>query len=120
MRVAHSRSGFECIHPGTLRTSRGVDSRMRTRPSSLTPTAALSGIWGLLLIAFVVAALYFGRIRVCANRPGHPDHVFTFEVGHSPGALDRAHRGCVSDGHCDVHHFRRSELGYRPPGYRSG
>ena len=38
-----------------------VDSRMRTRPSSLTPTAALSGIWGLLLIAFVVAALYFGR-----------------------------------------------------------
>lgn len=38
-----------------------VDSRMRTRPSSLTPTAALSGIWGLLLIAFVVAALYFGQ-----------------------------------------------------------
>src|SRR6516225_7793628 len=34
---------------------------MRTRSSSLTPTAALSGIWGLLLIAFVVAALYFGR-----------------------------------------------------------
>src|SRR5215468_9726449 len=34
---------------------------MRTRPSVLTPTAALSGIWGLLLIAFVVAALYFGR-----------------------------------------------------------
>jgi len=34
---------------------------MRTRPSSLTPAAALSGIWGLLLIAFVVAALYFGR-----------------------------------------------------------
>jgi predicted PurR-regulated permease PerM len=34
---------------------------MRTRPSSLTPTAALSGIWGLLLLAFVVAALYFGR-----------------------------------------------------------
>jgi predicted PurR-regulated permease PerM/methylmalonyl-CoA mutase cobalamin-binding subunit len=34
---------------------------MRTRLSSLTPTAALSGIWGLLLIAFVVAALYFGR-----------------------------------------------------------
>jgi predicted PurR-regulated permease PerM/GAF domain-containing protein len=33
---------------------------MRTRPSSLTPAAALSGIWGLLLIAFVVAALYFG------------------------------------------------------------
>src|SRR4030095_10053958 len=38
-----------------------VDSRMRTRPSLLTPTAALSGIWGLLLIAFVVAVLYFGR-----------------------------------------------------------
>jgi len=34
---------------------------MRTRPSSLTTTAALSGIWALLLIAFVVAALYFGR-----------------------------------------------------------
>src|SRR5215813_12233830 len=34
---------------------------MRTRPSSLTPTVALSGIWGLLLIAFVVALLYFGR-----------------------------------------------------------
>jgi predicted PurR-regulated permease PerM/GAF domain-containing protein len=34
---------------------------MRTRPSSLTPAAALRGIWGLLLIAFVVAALYFGR-----------------------------------------------------------
>ena len=38
-----------------------VDSRMRTRPSLLTPAAALSGIWGLLLLAFVVAALYFGR-----------------------------------------------------------
>src|SRR5260370_16208054 len=34
---------------------------MRTGTSSLTPPAALSGIWGLLLIAFVVAALYFGR-----------------------------------------------------------
>jgi predicted PurR-regulated permease PerM len=34
---------------------------MRTRPSSLTPAAALSGIWGLLLLAFVVATLYFGR-----------------------------------------------------------
>ena len=34
---------------------------MRTRPSSLTPAAALSGIWGLLLLVFVVAALYFGR-----------------------------------------------------------
>jgi predicted PurR-regulated permease PerM/methylmalonyl-CoA mutase cobalamin-binding subunit len=34
---------------------------MRTRPSSITPSAALSGIWGLLLLAFVVAALYFGR-----------------------------------------------------------
>ena len=38
-----------------------VDSRMRTRPSSLAPSAALSGIWGLLLLAFVVVALYFGR-----------------------------------------------------------
>ena len=34
---------------------------MRTRASSITPSAALSGIWALLLIAFVVAALYFGR-----------------------------------------------------------
>src|SRR5256885_3112144 len=34
---------------------------MRTRPSSITPSAALSGIWALLLIVFVVAALYFGR-----------------------------------------------------------
>jgi predicted PurR-regulated permease PerM/methylmalonyl-CoA mutase cobalamin-binding subunit len=34
---------------------------MRTRPLSLTPAAALSGIWGLLLLAFTVAALYFGR-----------------------------------------------------------
>jgi len=34
---------------------------MRTRPSSLTPAATLSGIWALLLTAFVVAALYFGR-----------------------------------------------------------
>jgi predicted PurR-regulated permease PerM/methylmalonyl-CoA mutase cobalamin-binding subunit len=34
---------------------------MRTRTSSITPSAALSGIWALLLLAFVVAALYFGR-----------------------------------------------------------
>src|SRR5690349_1883508 len=34
---------------------------MRTQTPSLTPSAALTGIWGLLLIAFVVAALYFGR-----------------------------------------------------------
>ena len=34
---------------------------MRTRPSLLTPAVALSSIWGLLLLAFVVAALYFGR-----------------------------------------------------------
>ena len=47
--------------PRTTERTGGVDSRIRTRPSSLTPTAALSGIWGLLLIAFVVAALYFGR-----------------------------------------------------------
>lgn len=45
----------------TTERAGAVDSRMRTRLSSLTPTAALSGIWGLLLIAFVVAALYFGR-----------------------------------------------------------
>src|SRR5436309_10300210 len=34
---------------------------MRTRPSLLTPAVALSSIWGLLLLAFVIAALYFGR-----------------------------------------------------------
>jgi predicted PurR-regulated permease PerM/methylmalonyl-CoA mutase cobalamin-binding subunit len=34
---------------------------MRTRSSSLTPAVALSSIWGLLLLAFVVGALYFGR-----------------------------------------------------------
>src|SRR5438552_511810 len=34
---------------------------MRIRPSSITPSAALSGIWALLLVVFVVAALYFGR-----------------------------------------------------------
>src|SRR5215467_4433046 len=34
---------------------------MRTRLSSITPSASLTGIWALLLIAFVVAALYFGR-----------------------------------------------------------
>ena len=49
------------MHLPDDRTSRAIDSRMRTRPSSLTPSAALSGIWGLLLLAFVVAALYFGR-----------------------------------------------------------
>ena len=35
--------------------------QMRTQSSSLTPAAALTGIWGLLLLALVVAALYFGR-----------------------------------------------------------
>jgi len=34
---------------------------MRTRSSSLTPAVALGSIWGLLLLAFVVTALYFGR-----------------------------------------------------------
>src|SRR6266487_3241457 len=34
---------------------------MPTRSSSLTPAVALSSIWGLLLLAFVVAALYVGR-----------------------------------------------------------
>jgi predicted PurR-regulated permease PerM/methylmalonyl-CoA mutase cobalamin-binding subunit len=34
---------------------------MRTRTSSVTPSAALSGIWALLLIVFVVTALYFSR-----------------------------------------------------------
>ena len=34
---------------------------MRTRITTLTSAAALTGIWGLLLLAFVVAALYFGR-----------------------------------------------------------
>src|ERR1700745_1105642 len=47
--------------PRTIERAGAVDLRVRTRPSSLTPTAALSGICGLLLISFVVAALYFGR-----------------------------------------------------------
>jgi predicted PurR-regulated permease PerM/methylmalonyl-CoA mutase cobalamin-binding subunit len=47
--------------PRTIEKTGAIDSRMRTRPLLLTPTAALGGIWGLLLIAFVVAALYFGR-----------------------------------------------------------
>ena len=47
--------------PQTIERAGAVDSRMRTRPSSITPSAALSGIWALLLLAFVVAALYFGR-----------------------------------------------------------
>src|SRR5437016_290329 len=34
---------------------------MRTRPSPLSTAAALNGIWALLLLASVVAALYFGR-----------------------------------------------------------
>ena len=34
---------------------------MRTRPSPPSPAVALNGIWALLLLAFVVAALYFGR-----------------------------------------------------------
>jgi predicted PurR-regulated permease PerM len=34
---------------------------MRTRPSPLSPAVALNGVWALLLLAFVVAALYFGR-----------------------------------------------------------
>src|SRR5262245_6432091 len=47
--------------PRTIERVGAADSRVRTRPSSLTPAAALGGIWGLLLLAFVVAALYFGR-----------------------------------------------------------
>src|SRR5215475_1054472 len=47
--------------PRTIERAGAVDSRIRNRPSSLTPAAALSGIWGLLLLAFVVAGLYFGR-----------------------------------------------------------
>jgi predicted PurR-regulated permease PerM/GAF domain-containing protein len=47
--------------PRKIERAGAVDSRMRTRSSSLTPSAALGGIWALLLIAFVVAALYFGR-----------------------------------------------------------
>src|SRR5947199_5533886 len=34
---------------------------MRTRPSPPSPAVALNGIWTLLLLAFVVIALYFGR-----------------------------------------------------------
>ena len=34
---------------------------MRTRITTLTPAAALTGIWGLLSLTFVITALYFGR-----------------------------------------------------------
>ena len=34
---------------------------MRTRITTVTPAAALTGIWGLLLLASVIAGLYFGR-----------------------------------------------------------
>src|SRR5574338_498640 len=47
--------------PRTIERAAPIDSRARTPPPSLTPAAALNGIWSLLLIAFVVAALYFGR-----------------------------------------------------------
>jgi predicted PurR-regulated permease PerM/GAF domain-containing protein len=47
--------------PRTIERAGPVDSRVRTPPPSLTAAAALNGIWSLLLIAFVVAALYFGR-----------------------------------------------------------
>ena len=47
--------------PRTTERAGAVDPVLRTRPSSVTPSAALSGIWALLLIVFVVAALYFGR-----------------------------------------------------------
>jgi predicted PurR-regulated permease PerM/methylmalonyl-CoA mutase cobalamin-binding subunit len=47
--------------PRTIERAGAVNSGMRARPSSITPSAALSGIWALLLIAFAVAALYFGR-----------------------------------------------------------
>ena len=47
--------------PRTTERAGPVESRMRTRPGALTPAAALSGIWGLLLLTFVIAALYFGR-----------------------------------------------------------
>jgi predicted PurR-regulated permease PerM/GAF domain-containing protein len=47
--------------PRTTEQAGTLSSGMRSRPPSITPSAALSGIWALLLIAFVVAALYFGR-----------------------------------------------------------
>ncbi|HEY2568808.1 MAG TPA: AI-2E family transporter, partial [Candidatus Udaeobacter sp.] len=34
---------------------------MRSRPSPLSTSAALTGIWALLLLVSVIAALYFGR-----------------------------------------------------------
>ena len=54
------RTVSNAFHP-TIERAGAVDPGMRTRPSSMTPSAALSGIWALLLIVFVVAALYFGR-----------------------------------------------------------
>ena len=68
--------------PRTIERAGAVDSRMRTRPSSLTPTAALSGIWGLLLIAFVVAALYFGRSVFVPIALATLITFLTFQVGH--------------------------------------
>src|SRR3954451_17444468 len=47
--------------PRTTERAGAVDPRLRTRPAPITSSAALSGIWALLLIVFVVAALYFGR-----------------------------------------------------------
>src|ERR1044071_7181700 len=47
--------------PRKIERAGPVEARMRTRPGALTPAAALSGIWGLLLLTFVIAALYFGR-----------------------------------------------------------
>src|SRR5215831_3525285 len=55
-----THDSFECICRMIERAG-PVDSGMRARPPSTTPSASLSGIWALLLIAFVVAALYFGR-----------------------------------------------------------
>jgi len=58
---------------------------MRTRSSSLTPAVALSSIWGLLLLAFVVACALFPGLSVCANRPGHTWITFLLsQVGYSP------------------------------------
>jgi len=47
--------------PRTTERAGAVDPRLRTRPAPITSSAALSGIWALLVIVFVVAALYFGR-----------------------------------------------------------
>ena len=92
---------------------------MRTRITTVTPAAALTGIWGLLLLASVIAGTVFRADGACANRPGYADHLSPFAFGDSPGALDRTYRRCFSHGDCNVRHLRSGELGHRASSHRS-